>query len=302
MSIVERRAAEVGLGCPPDDGAVAEALDALARLFERAGRVAVLTGAGCSTESGIPDYRGPLTRLKARNPVQHRAFVSDGPARSRYWARSMLGWPRFRGSQPNAGHRALSCLERAGWLSGLVTQNVDRLHMKAGTQSVVELHGALAAVRCLGCAAVSDRDALQVRLSAVNPGFEPHRYELAPDGDAELPDDVVATFRVPACEACGGVLKPDVVFFGDSVPRARVEAAFEAVDAAGALLVVGSSLAVFSGYRFVLRAVEGRKPVALVNLGESRADGHAAVRIDARAGDVLPRLCELLGVGPGAVG
>lgn len=280
---------------PSREASPGEGVEALAALFARARRVAVLTGAGCSTESGIPDYRGPLTRSKARNPVQHRAFLSEAPARSRYWARSMLGWPRFRDSQPNPAHRALASLERAGWLTGLATQNVDRLHQKAGSENLVELHGALAGVRCLGCGALSDRDALQPRLASLNPGFAADRYELAPDGDAELPGNVVASFRVPACELCGGVLKPDVVFFGESVPRPRVEAACRALDAAGALLVVGSSLAVFSGYRYVLRALERRIPVAVVNLGESRADDQAQVRVDGPAGDVLPHLSALLG-------
>lgn len=258
-------------------------------------RVAVLTGAGLSTDSGIPDYRGPLTRAKARNPIQHRAFVTDPATRARYWARSALGWPRFRGFEPNPAHHAFTTLERAGRLTGVLTQNVDRLHRKAGSRDVIELHGALHEARCLGCGALEDRDALQGRLLALNPGADQRAHSLAPDGDADLDPATVAGFVVPACEACGGVLKPDVVFFGDNVPKPRVDEAFARLDAADALLVAGSSLMVFSGYRFVLRAAARGIPVAIVNLGESRGDEHAAVRVDAPAGEVLPRLAAALG-------
>jgi NAD-dependent SIR2 family protein deacetylase len=268
--------------------------DDLVRLLDGR-RVCVLTGAGVSTDSGIPDYRGPLTRAKARNPIQHRAFLTDPATRARYWARSALGWPRFRGFEPNPAHHAFTALERAGRLTGLLTQNVDRLHRKAGSRDVIELHGALHEARCLGCGALEDRDALQARLLALNPGADQRAHSLAPDGDADLDPAAVAGFVVPACEACGGVLKPDVVFFGDNVPRHRVEEAFARLDAADALLVAGSSLMVFSGYRFVLRAAARGIPVAIVNLGESRGDGHATVRVDAPAGEVLPALAEALG-------
>lgn len=277
----------------PDD-----TLDALVSLLRHL-RVCVLTGAGISTASGIPDYRGPLTRAKARNPIQHRAFVTDPAARQRYWARSVLGWPRFRAFEPNPAHRALAALEARGALTGLLTQNVDRLHHKAGSRDVIELHGALHAARCLACGALEDRDALQQRLLALNPGADQQRYAPAPDGDADLDAAAYADFVVPGCVACGGVLKPDVVFFGDNVPRPRVDDAMARVDAAEALLVVGSSLAVFSGYRFVLRAVAQGMPVAMVNLGESRGDTHATVRLDAPAAEVLPALARALGDGDG---
>lgn len=268
-------------------------VDELARLL-RGRRVCVLTGAGVSTDSGIPDYRGPLTRMKARNPIQHRAFVTDPATRARYWARSVLGWPRFRAFAPNASHHALAAMERAGVLTGLLTQNVDRLHHKADSRAVIELHGALHEARCLDCGAIEARDDLQGRLLALNPGADERAHALAPDGDADLDPAAVAGFRVAACLACGGVLKPDVVFFGDNVPKPRVEAAFAQLDAADALLVAGSSLAVFSGYRFVLRAEARGMPVAIVNLGESRGDPHAAVRVDAPAGEVLPALADAL--------
>ncbi len=271
-------------------------MTALAELVEllRGRRIALLTGAGCSTESGIPDYRGEGTRARARNPIQHRAFVADPTARARYWARSAVGWPRFSDSSPNAAHRAMAALERAGLVTGLVTQNVDRLHHVAGSVRVVELHGALAEVRCLSCGAREDRAALQQRLLRLNPEIGDRKVDLAPDGDAEL--ESIAGFVVPACLACDGVLKPDVVFFGDNVPRGRVDEAFAIADSADVLLVVGSSLTVFSGYRFVLRAVDRGQPVAIVNLGETRGDPHARVRIDGRAGEVMPRIASALGV------
>lgn len=265
----------------------------------RGRRFVVLTGAGCSTESGIPDYRGPGTRARARNPIQHREFISRPEVRARYWARSLIGWPRFCSARPNAAHQALAALERAGVVRGLITQNVDRLHHAAGSQRVIELHGALARVRCLQCGALEDRAHLQERLLALNPDFTEQQAELRPDGDAELQAESVRSFRVADCLRCGGILKPDVVFFGDNVPPPTVEAAFSLLAEGEALLVVGSSLAVWSGYRFVVRAAERQMPVALVNMGESRGDPHAQVRVEARAGEVLPQLVERLAAGGG---
>jgi NAD-dependent SIR2 family protein deacetylase len=270
-------------------------IDELAGLLGRR-RVLALTGAGCSTESGIPDYRGPGTRARARNPIQHRAFVGDPATRARYWARSALGWASFSSARPNAAHRALAALEREGPLSGLLTQNVDRLHQAAGSAQVIELHGALEEVRCLACGGRESRHTLQARLLALNPHFEARATELAPDGDAELPPEAVGEFRVPGCLACDGVLKPDVVFFGDNVPRPRVEAAFALLEQAQALLVVGSSLTVYSGYRFVVRANELGLPIAIVNQGETRGDPLAHLRVDARAGEALPALAGALGI------
>jgi NAD-dependent deacetylase sirtuin 4 len=266
------------------------AADLAALLRDR--RVVALTGAGCSTESGIPDYRGPGTRERARNPVQYRAFVAEAEARQRYWARSMIGWPRFSAAEPNGGHRALAALERMGILRGLITQNVDRLHHVAGNTDVIELHGALAEVVCLGCGMLEDRASLQARLALLNPRWEAD-VELAPDGDAELV--AVEGFRVADCLACGGVLKPRVVFFGENVPRPTVDAAFAHVDAAEALLVVGTSLTVYSGLRFVRRAAERGIPVAICNLGPTRGDPLATMRVDAPLGEVLPGLVEALG-------
>ena len=257
------------------------------RTFLHGRRALALTGAGCSTDSGIPDYRGPHTRHVPRNPLMYRAFVDDPATRRRYWARSMAGWPRFRAASPNAAHMALAALERDGALTGVITQNVDRLHDRAGSRAVVELHGALAEVVCLGCGALEDRDAVQHRLIASNPSFDLDA-PIAPDGDAEVGD--AAAFRVPCCLACGGVLKPRVVFFGENVPRATVEASTAMIDQAEALLVAGTSLTVWSGYRFVRRAAERGIPIAIVNLGPTRADSLATLRVDAGVGETLGAL------------
>ena len=251
-------------------------------------RVVALTGAGCSTESGIPDYRGEGTRARARNPIRFNTYVRDPAARSRYWARSVLGWPQLRAAEPNAAHRALAELEAAGVVHTLITQNVDRLHQAAGSRRVIELHGALAEVRCLACGALESRDQLQARLLAKNPGWTAQEAELAPDGDAELEPE--RPFCVAGCRVCSGVLKPHVVFFGEQVPAERVEAAYAAVEAAELLLVLGTSLAVFSGLRFVRRAAAQGTPVAIVNCGPTRGDELATLKLEARVGALLPRL------------
>jgi len=258
-------------------------------------RALALTGAGCSTESGIPDYRGPRADGQPRaprTPIMFRDFVSSARARQRYWARSVRGWPALASAQPNQAHRALAALELAGGLVGVITQNVDGLHAAAGSRRVVELHGSLAQVRCLECAAPCDRAELQERLLAKNPGWLERAAAQAPDGDAELDGEAVADFAVEDCAACGGPLKPDVVFFGENVPARVVAAAWNLFDEAGALLVVGTSLAVFSGYRFVRRAAERRIPIAILNRGPTRGDGEATLRLDGLAGELLPRLAE----------
>ncbi len=252
----------------------------------------MLTGAGCSTESGIPDYRGQGSR--PRHPIQIREFTRDPAARRRYWARSVVGFARFAGARPNPAHLAIAALEHAGLTSGLITQNVDGLHGAAGSRRMVELHGALSRVVCLDCGAVETRAALQRLLLDANPGWDRLQGTLAPDGDAELDPALVETFRVVACARCDGVLKPHVVLFGENVPRPTVDAAWGMLDAADALLVVGSSLAVFSGYRFVREAARRNLPVAIVNQGPTRGDSVAAVRVEGRAGDVLPRLVATL--------
>jgi NAD-dependent deacetylase sirtuin 4 len=267
----------------------APSLDALRDLL--AGRrVVALTGAGCSTESGIPDYRGDSRTRPA--PLQYRDFVSSDAVRRRYWARAVAGWPRIANARPNPAHHALAELEWRGVVAGVITQNVDRLHAAAGSRRVVELHGALALVRCLDCGDMSERTELQHRLLAANPGWLARVSEIAPDGDAEV--DGIADFAVEGCRACAGPLKPDVVFFGENVPGPVVADAWDLFDEAEVLLVVGSSLAVFSGYRFVRRAAECGIPIAIVNRGPTRGDSEASLKVDARAGEFLPALLDRL--------
>jgi NAD-dependent SIR2 family protein deacetylase len=256
----------------------------------RGRRLVVLTGAGVSTESGIPDYRGPQTRSVRSNPMQWARFVGDAAARRRYWARALSGWPRFAAARPNAGHVALARLEHAGVVAHVITQNVDGLQQAAGSDEVIELHGTLHRVRCLQCGELEPRQDVQERMLALNPSIATTAAELAPDGDAEV--DPPADFVVAECRACGGVLKPDVVFFGENVPPAVVQQAYAALDRAEALLVVGSSLAVFSGYRFVRRARVRGLPIAIVNLGPTRGDAEADLCVDAKAGEILPALSE----------
>ncbi|HLL21104.1 MAG TPA: NAD-dependent protein deacetylase [Kofleriaceae bacterium] len=270
-------------------------LDELVALL-RGRRVVALTGAGCSTESGIPDYRGPDTPPRRRPPIQHREFIDKPDMRRRYWARSVLGWPRLADATPNAGHRALVDLERGGVLHGLITQNVDGLHGRAGNMRVVELHGAIGRVRCLSCDAISSRDTLQARLLAKNPRWPERARHIAyaPDGDADLPDELVADFAIVDCDACSGLVMPDVVFFGGSVPRATLDAAWETFDRAEVLLVVGSSLTVFSGYRFVRRAAERQIPVAILNRGPTRGDDLATLKVEEPAGAALTAIARSL--------
>lgn len=261
-----------------------EALSRLEEHLERGGVVA-LTGAGVSTESGIPDYRSPEALARARRPIQGPDFVRSEKLRRRYWARAMVGWERFKSARPGAAHDALARLEASRLVTGLITQNVDRLHSEAGSRNVVELHGALAEVICLGCNGIEDRDRVQARMRAANPALVD--APMAPDGDAELPDDAVERFEVPVCLACGGVLKPHVVFFGHNVARPIVDRALAMVDGARALLVAGTSLAVYSGYRFLRRAVERNIPVLMVNRGPVRGEEHAALKIEASTGATL---------------
>lgn len=272
----------------------AEALEPLVDLLR--GRCAVvLAGAGCSTESGIPDYRGP--NAKPRSPIQYQEFVRSEAARIRYWARSAVGWPRFRAARPNAAHHALAELEEAGVVRGIITQNVDGLHHAAGSRRVVELHGSLASVRCLTCGGLSPRDAFQHRLLWMNAEWAERlrgEGEQAPDGDAELPAWAMEAFRVPACEACGGVIKPDVVFFGENVSAERVEDAWRLFAEGDVLLVAGSSLTVYSGRRFIYRAQQEGVPIGIINIGPTRADEMAAARVEGPLGRILPRLAEAL--------
>ncbi|MFG2267084.1 NAD-dependent protein deacetylase [Streptomyces sp. NPDC048720] len=260
------------------------------------GGVLVLSGAGISTESGIPDYRGEGGSLSRHTPMTYQEFTADALARRRYWARSHLGWRTFGRARPNAGHRAVAAFERHGLLSGLITQNVDRLHQAAGTANVVELHGSLDRVVCLSCGALSPRRDLARRLEEANPGFDPVAAGINPDGDADLTDDQVGDFRVLPCTVCGGILKPDVVFFGEAVPPARVEHCRTLVREASSLLVLGSSLTVMSGLRFVRQAAQSGKPVLIVNQDPTRGDRHARTRVALPLGAALTTVAARLGV------
>lgn len=264
-----------------------ERYDALAGFVERHPRLFVLTGAGCSTESGIPDYRDITGEWKRKPPVSFRDFVTDSHARRRYWARSIIGWARMRGAMPNGAHRALARLESEGRVARLVTQNVDGLHEAAGSSNVLDLHGRVDRVICLGCGLSMPRAALQRQLLAVNPDFATLEAQPAPDGDADLEGIDFSRFEVPVCVACGGILKTDVVFFGENVPLARVQSAMASLHHADALLVIGSSLMVYSGYRFAKAMAHAGRPIAAVNLGRTRADALLTLKIEARCSEAL---------------
>jgi len=254
------------------------------------GDVVVLSGAGLSTESGIPDYRGPSGAARRTTPMTYQTFTRDPVARRRYWARSHLGWRTIGDARPNAGHRAVGRLQDRGLLHGIVTQNVDGLHQAGGARDVVELHGNLARIVCLDCGCRSSRAELEGRLTAANPDFAAVAAAINPDGDAELDDAELDGFTVVDCTACGGMLKPDVVYFGETVPPERVSRSFELVCSARTLLVLGSSLTVMSGRRFVLRAAKEGIRVAIVNQGVTRGDPYAGLAVDAPLGSVLPEL------------
>ncbi|WP_157900179.1 NAD-dependent protein deacetylase [Rhodoferax koreensis] len=267
-----------------------EASEALAEFVRRHARLFVLTGAGCSTDSGIPDYRDINGEWKRNPPVTYQAFTGDDATRRRYWARSLLGWPMMSGARPGAAHRALAQFEAAGRVAQLLTQNVDGLHDRAGSRRCIDLHGRIDTVRCLGCERRSPRAELQLELRRRNPQWAALEAQPAPDGDADLDGMDFSGFDVPSCPACGGMLKPDVVFFGENVPRERVDAAFAALDAADAVLVAGSSLMVYSGFRFVQAAAAAGKPIAAVNMGRTRADELFTLKLAAPVGDTLTAL------------
>jgi NAD-dependent SIR2 family protein deacetylase len=277
----------------PRTTSLTEVSGALAR-----GGVVVLSGAGLSTESGIPDYRGAEGTLRRHTPMTYQEFVASEVGRQRSWARSHVGWRTIARAQPNAGHHAVAELLARGHVSGVITQNVDGLHQAAGTPGVVELHGSLDRVICLGCRRTSGRAELDLRLRAANPTPDAVATRINPDGDVELAEDVVRGFRLVDCADCaGGVLKPDVVFFGENVPPERVQQCYRLVDDASALLVLGSSLTVMSGLRFVRYAAKAGKPVFIVNHGETRGDSYAAVCVDLPLGHALTRLTAELATG-----
>lgn len=267
---------------------------ALPAFVQRHPRLLVLTGAGCSTESGIPDYRDANGDWKRPPPVTYQAFVGNEATRQRYWARSLIGWQVMGAARPGPAHHALARLEAHGYVHLLLTQNVDGLHDAAGSRRVLDLHGRIDRVCCLACRHGLARAALQAELLTRNPTWARHDARSAPDGDADLDGLDFSGFQVPECPQCGGMLKPDVVFFGESVPRRRVEQALDAVQQADALLVVGSSLMVFSGYRFARAAAEAGKPVAAINLGRTRADELLSLKVRQPAGMALMALAQAL--------
>lgn len=269
---------------------------ALADFVQRHPRLFVLTGAGISTDSGIPGYRDEQGRWQRSAPMTISAFMSGHAARQRYWARSMVGWPVAAAAQPNVSHRVVARLGDAGRVSALVTQNVDGLHQRAGSQDVIELHGSIGKVICLSCATRYERADIQRWLWQHNPDFRDIDALPAADGDAHLESPLFDNFAVPTCNVCEGILKPDVVFFGESVPRDRVQAGRAALDASDAMLVIGSSLTVFSGYRFCLWARERGIPIAALNLGTTRADPLLALKVAAPIGPALAGLAEALGL------
>ena len=270
----------------PRTASLDEVVDVVGR-----GRVAVLSGAGISTESGIPDYRGDEGSLRRHTPMTYDDFVATEQGRQRYWARSHVGWRTIARAAPNDGHRAVAELQRRGHLTGIITQNVDGLHQAGGARDVIELHGSLDRVICLGCRRTTGRQDLDRRLHGANPDFGGVATRINPDGDVELDDHAVAGFSLVACVDCdGGVLKPDVVFFGENVPRPRVEQCYQLVDDSDALLVLGSSLTVMSGLRFVRHAARAGKPVLIINKGRTRGDKEATVRVDRPLGEALTEL------------
>jgi NAD-dependent SIR2 family protein deacetylase len=283
---------QVGLAMPRPS--FSNPLDDLAGFVERHPRLFVLTGAGCSTDSGIPDYRDANGDWKHRQPVRYQEFVGSERTRQRYWARSLLGWPAFARARPNSAHAALARLEAAGFVHQTVTQNVDGLHQQAGSRRVIDLHGRLDAVVCLDCRYRGPRETFQRALAEDNPAFAELAAAIGPDGDADLDAVDFGGFQVPDCPSCGGTLKPAVVFFGESVPKPRVERACQRLAEADALLVIGSSLTVFSGYRFCKLAAVRGQPVAAINLGRTRADNELALKVNLPCGAALAGLLERL--------
>ena len=260
---------------------------ALEAFIDRHRRVFVLTGAGCSTSSGIPDYRDADGKWKRTPPMTYQTFTGDTVARRRYWARSMIGWRRLGHARPNDTHRALAKLEAAGRSEILLTQNVDRLHQAAGSAQVIDLHGRLDLVRCLDCEYRMPRADVQERLMALNADWVALDAFDAPDGDADLDGYDFASFDIPPCPYCGGMLKPDVVFFGENVPKVRVQAAFDHLAQADAVLAVGTSLMVWSGFRFIEAAVKAGLPVAAINLGRTRADDLLELKVERPCAEAL---------------
>ena len=267
---------------------------ALARFIQNHPHLFILTGAGISTDSGIPDYRDKDGNWKRKQPVQHKDFMDNLHVRQRYWARSLIGWPVIRDAQPGSAHHALVKLERLGHINQIVTQNVDRLHQHAGSQQVIDLHGRSDQVRCMQCDQLYPRTEIHQQSASHNPSFAHYTATTAPDGDADLEGVEFSLFRVPECQRCGGILKPDVVFFGDNVPKTRVHTALDKLQQSDALLVIGSSLMVYSGFRFCRRAHEWDIPICTLNRGKTRADDLLSLKLDQAITSTLDACLDLL--------
>ncbi|XP_055601948.1 NAD-dependent protein deacylase Sirt4 [Uranotaenia lowii] len=295
---LQRLSSSSSMYVPAHEPAVESDFKRLEKFLEDKPHILVLTGAGISTESGIPDYRSEGVGLYARSnhkPIQHGDFVKFESVRKRYWARNYVGWPRFSAIAPNITHYTLARLEREQRISGIVTQNVDKLHTKAGSRSVVELHGSGYTVGCIGtsgkgCDYHIPRHDFQQILDQLNPYMEDKSTMMRPDGDVELSQEYVENFNIPPCPQCGGHLKPEIVFFGDNVPMPRIERVVRMIMQSDGVLVLGSSLTVFSGYRIVLQAKELGLPVAVVNIGTTRADAKVDLKISARCGELMQNL------------
>lgn len=262
-------------------------LHTLLDFIQARSRIIVITGAGISADSGIPTYRDDNGHWQRSQPIQHQEFIQSESRRQRYWSRSAVGWPAVANAQPNRGHRALAALEAGNRLSLLVTQNVDRLHQRAGHQRVIDLHGRLDRVICLDCGHQETRSAIQLRLLQQNPILQNLRAPLAPDGDADIDDDIISSIQNPRCTQCGGIPKPDVVFYGANVPQQRVGAITAALHKSDGLLVVGSSLSVYSAFRFCRSAAALGIPIAAINRGKTRADDLLAIKLEADCGETL---------------
>lgn len=265
-------------------------IDVIAQILDGAAQVAVITGAGCSTPSGIGDYRDADGEWKRAAPVQHQDFMRSAQWRARYWARSQVGFPEFLQAQPNAAHSSLATLEQRGRLSGLITQNVDRLHQRAGHQHVIDLHGRLDRVVCMNCGHRVSRSAVQQFLDATNKPMDAQLVGLAPDGDADIEATDFSHIVSPSCTHCDGILKPDVVFYGDSVPKHVVQQGYDIVDSADAVLIVGTSLMVYSSFRFVRRAHARGVPIVAINQGKTRADDLIQAKAQGNCADLMPQL------------
>ena len=273
---------------------MSNSVDSLTEILASKTPWVALTGAGVSEASGIPTYRDHSGNWLGSQPIQHDEFVTDETKRKRYWSRSVLGWPRVAAAQPNATHNTLAGLEQAGVLAGVITQNVDRLHQRAGSQRVIDLHGRLDQVRCLECAAVETRHSIQQWLETHNEIPQLEALTVRPDGDADLPDQFVSNFQSPDCQDCGGALMPEVVFFGGTVPSSTVEACYELIDASAGMIVLGSSLSVYSGLRFCRYTVSQSKPLVVLNQGQTRADDICQYKFDEAPFELLAQCTQRL--------